>query len=639
MQLPFGFAVPHVEWTPPKVSELPSWADAQRVSIDVETWDPQLDELGPGVRRGGYICGVSFAIEDGPAHYLPIRHAGGDNLDPNQVLSYLRDQAKAFTGVLVGANLNYDADFLAEEGITFKRTKWWRDVLAIDVLCCELYDRYSLDAIAERRGLPGKDETVLNQFAAAYKVHPKKGIAKLPGRAAAAYGIRDAILPHAILRKQERQIEEEDIQQIVDLECKVTPILVEMRRRGVRVDLDKVQRLGEKYTRLGNEQLALARSLGAGEVRFDQVWNADVMGTALEKAGWKVPRNPPSGKKMKESFSVTGEHMEKCGDVGKALARARDYSKMMQFVHRTMSHCIIKPDGEARVHCTFHQLRNTKENGEAKGARYGRCSSEDYNFQQEPGRDDEFAAEWRSVYIADRGTKWYCSDWSQQEPRIGVHYAEILGLPGAREFADQYRRNPDLDIHQMLADISGLPRKIVKNYVNGRLYGMGDAKLCRQLGKETRWVNRFGRSYEVPGEEGQAMIDQFSHKVPWLTMLVKAASKQAEKVGHVWTILRRKCRFPRDHQGNVDWTHKAFSRIGQGGAADQMKATLVAVEDAGIPINAIVHDEFDFCTDDIRKAREVREHQKNTVRFGVPMKVDLEEGDNWGYVTKVPEAA
>lgn len=632
MQLPFGFSVPQVEWTPPDLGTLPSWRDAKRVSIDFETKDPDLEEMGPGVRRGAYICGVGFAIEDGPSFYLPIRHQGGDNLDADKVLQYMRDQAKCFTGTLVGANLNYDLDFAYEEGIRFPNVQWFRDVQVIDVLCNELYDKYSLDAIAERRGLPGKDESVLRQFAAAYGVHPKKELYKLPGRACAAYGTQDVRLPLQILRRQERQIEEEEIQQIVDLECRVTPILVNIRRRGVRVNLEKVERIGRMMTENGNKQLALVKHLCGAEVRFDQVWNAEVMAGALEKAGYTVPRQAPD-KKGKQKASVTGEFMEKCGDVGKALARARDYSKIMQFVDRTKLHQI-----KGRVHCTFHQTRTTKDRddkSESKGARYGRCSSEDYNLQQEPSRDDELGPLWRSIYIADEGARWASSDWSQQEPRIGVHYAEKLNLPGAREFADQYRQNPDLDIHQMLADISGMPRKVVKNFVNGRLYGMGDAKLCRQLGKPTRLVQRYGKTIEVPGEEGQAMIDQFSRAVPWLTMLVREASKQAEKVGHVWTILRRKCRFPQDGQGNFDWTHKAFSRIGQGGAGDQFKATLIEVEKECIPINLIVHDEFDFNFTDIKTAKRVKELQMTVVKFSVPMKVDLEVGENWGELTKV----
>lgn len=631
MQLPFGFVVPLVTWKPPLTSELPSWADVKRLCIDVETCDPLLDEMGPGVRRGGFICGVGFAIEDGSAFYLPIRHQGGDNMDCAKVLAYLRDQARAFRGVLVGANLNYDLDFLAEEGIEFPNVSWIRDVQVADVICNELFDRYGLDAIAERRGLPGKDETVLREFASAYKVHPKKELWKLPGRAVGAYGVRDVQLPLLILRRQEAQIEEEEIQQIFDLECRVTPILVKMRRRGVKVNLDKILAIRRWATDQAQDRLDQVQHLCGAQVRIDQVWSGAVMAQAITKAGFKVPMTAGSNDgKKKPQPSITGDFLEQCGEIGKALARARDYSKVLQFCKRTLDHQI-----KGRVHCTFHQLRTTKEDGENKGARYGRTSSEDYNLQQEFGRDDEFSIIWRDIYEPDHGGRWACSDWSQQEPRIGVHYAEFLGLPGAAEFAETYRRNPGLDIHQMLADLSGLPRKIVKNYVNGRLYGMGDAKLCRQLGHPTRWVTKYGKSVEVPGEVGATIINRFTSAVPWLTMLVKCASDQAKKVGHVWTVLRRKCRFPQDGFGNYDWTHKAFSRIGQGGAADQAKATLVAIENEGIPIQMLVHDEFDFTFSDERQARRVRELQMDVVKFNVPMKVDLEVGSSWGRLHKI----
>src|SRR5690554_742625 len=106
--------LPDSDWTAPAMSDLPtSWGSGQ-VGIDCETRDELLTKLGPGVRRGGYIAGISFAIEDGPRFYLQIRHGGGGNLDPQQVLSYIRDQAKRFDGILVGANLGYDLDFLAE---------------------------------------------------------------------------------------------------------------------------------------------------------------------------------------------------------------------------------------------------------------------------------------------------------------------------------------------------------------------------------------------------------------------------------------------------------------------------------------------------------------------------------------------
>src|SRR5262245_50887066 len=94
---------PDTRWQLPDLAPLPSWADAKRVAFDCETRDPDLKELGPSCRRGGgYVIGYSFAIEDGPKHYLPFRHEGGDNLPEDAVLRYMRDQARVFRGDLVG---------------------------------------------------------------------------------------------------------------------------------------------------------------------------------------------------------------------------------------------------------------------------------------------------------------------------------------------------------------------------------------------------------------------------------------------------------------------------------------------------------------------------------------------------------
>jgi hypothetical protein len=106
---------PESEWRPPRVADLPSWDSVKRVGFDVETYDPYLKQLGPSVRRGGYVVGYSFSFEDGPSFYVPLRHGGGDNVEnPDKALEYLRDQAKRFTGMVVGAHLPYDLDFSAE---------------------------------------------------------------------------------------------------------------------------------------------------------------------------------------------------------------------------------------------------------------------------------------------------------------------------------------------------------------------------------------------------------------------------------------------------------------------------------------------------------------------------------------------
>jgi DNA polymerase I-like protein with 3'-5' exonuclease and polymerase domains len=303
---------------------------------------------------------------------------------------------------------------------------------------------------------------------------------------------------------------------------------------------------------------------------------------------------------------------------------------------------VRKFEVNGRVHCTFNQVRFNDDEDEGKGVRFGRLSSSSYNMQAQPVRHDEYGKIWRAVYVADEDADWACSDWSQQEPRLGVHYAEQLKLPGAKEFADEYRANPDLDIHQKLADLSGtLPRKIVKNYVNGRLYGMGDAKLCHSLGVPTAWeVTSWskGRMVEVAGPEGQQIIDEFLRFAPWIPGLVKKAKYTARKNGCVWTIGRRRCNFIRRPDGSIDREHKAFNRVGQGGAADMMKWALVEAERCGIEIQLAVHDEFDFSFGDISEAKQLRDIQRSAYadRINVPMKVDLEIGPNWGELESVP---
>ena len=202
-QAPLSFMLPDVgRWDIPEVSSLPSWSSAGRVAVDLETKDPNLTKLGPGVRRDGKVVGISFAIEDGPGFYLPIAHEGGDNLDPSKVWAYLRDQARTFRGDLVGANLQYDLDYLWENDVVFQ-PRFHRDVQIAEPLIDELQFEYGLNAIAARYNLVGKDEEALRHAAESFGVNPKKELWKLPGRFVAQYAIQDVRLPLEILRQQD----------------------------------------------------------------------------------------------------------------------------------------------------------------------------------------------------------------------------------------------------------------------------------------------------------------------------------------------------------------------------------------------------------------------------------------------------
>jgi DNA polymerase I-like protein with 3'-5' exonuclease and polymerase domains len=646
----FDFLLPKTTWTPPDMASLPSLRDAKRISLDLECRDPDIKALGPGCRRDpskNYVVGVAIAIEDGPEFYLPFRHEGGDNLPESRVRDYLQQELRPYRGVITGAKLEYDVDWLATPQLDVNLIDHdLRDTQVADPLIDELQDKYALDVMCQRWGLPGKDEEILRQAAAAYRYDAKGELWRLPARYVGLYGQTDARRPLQLLRRQEVEIEKQGLEQVWTLERSITGPLVAMRRRGVRVDMDRVEAISRRALETEIDMLRRVHHATGVQLAPENLQNAGALAVALRAAGY----SPPKGGKKNTQDSVDKEFLEGCDEIGQWLIRARAWHRIRTFYCRQMwDYAIRGSDGDYRVHCTTNQLKTTDEDsgagvkgkGKSKGVRYGRTSATDPSLQQAPIRDDEFGELWRSIFVADRGKFWGCSDWSQQEPRIGVFYAEILGLKGAREFADEYRRNPRLDIHQKLADLSGIVRKIVKNYVNGSLYGMGDTKLCRHLNLPVVQAMRYGEMRDVPGPEGQAIIDQFYKFAPWIKGLTKAAAEAARKNLCVWTYDRRKLRFRVDPaSGRVMDEHKAFNKIGQGSAAGQMKLTFLACHRAGIPIDLIVHDEFDFSFDDIRVARRVKELQLNTVVFkhakseGVPMMVDLEIGESWGQLKK-----
>lgn len=617
--------VPETKWTPPRLSDLPSWKDAKRVGYDIETKDEHLFKLGPGVRRGGFIAGVSFAIEDGPQFYLPIRHQGGGNLDADRVLDYLKDQSKIFTGELVGSNLPYDLDYSAEEGIWFEKAEIC-DVKVSEALIDELLDDYTLGAIAERRGFGGKAEDKLREIADAWSVDPKKDLWRLPSGAVGDYAEADARLPLEILKSQEVDLAKEDLFGIWGLEKRVTPVLIKMTRRGIPVDVDKLSEI-ERWT-LDEERIAFAeiKHHTGVEIKVGDAMKAAVLAPALQAIHVRLRRT------KKGLWNIDKGVLERIDHpVSEAIQRARRMSQLRTtFCKATRAHLT-----RGRMHCSYNQLRRDDEEGGTKGTRSGRLSANHTNLQQQPIRDPEIGPLWRSIYIPEIGEVWVCEDFSQQEPRLTVHYAELSKLPMAKEAADQYRSNPNTDHHQMMADLTGLPRKTAKNVFLGLCYGMGGAMLCRRyhLGP-TKTVKRRGKTWTVAGDEGQKILDEFNRKLPFVKQLAKKCERKAKKSGNIRTLLGRLCRFPQDAAGNYDWTYRAFNRLIQGSAADQTKLAMVEADAAGFEIRLQVHDEFDLSMDDPEKAKDLAEIMKTCVELRVPSKVDIELGPNWGEIAE-----
>lgn len=655
------------------MSQLPSWSGAKRVAVDVETCDPHLTELGPGPRRpGGRLVGVAFAIEDGPRHYLPMRHAGGDNLPVEEVQTYLRANASAFNGDVVGAKLEYDLDWLWQEKIEFGGDASYRDIQIADPLIYELHDRYSMDHIAKRYGIPLKDEEMLRRAASEYRVDPKKGLHLLPGRYVGQYGEGDVDRPLHILRRQERVLEEQDLWRIWNLECQVLPILVKMRRRGIRVNLQKLEKIESWTLAQEAECYRIVKEVTGLTIGTMDINKARALAPVLEHIGLKLEKTESGEPNIDKAVLASVNH-----PVTRAIGQARKVNKLRTTFAASVRKYGI-PDGEnyVRIHSTFNQIARETEKGDQKGVRYGRLSSIDPNLQQQPARD-EFANTWRDIYEPEEGAVLGAPDYSQQEPRWTTHYAAVSKLTGAEEAARAYRENPDLDNHDFMTrlvygdavdsmekDVYKRSRGRCKNIYLGLCYGEGGGKLSHDLGLPSRWALSVGKwpdrkvlffegrsqalearrnhgegfVWEAAGEEAQAILDQFNEKAPFIKELAKKAEGVAKKRGYVVTVGGRHLHFPQRQDGSYDWTHKALNRIIQGSSADQMKTAMVQIhrEMPEAFIQLQVHDELvgSFASHDEGKrvAKIMRECIPDTL---VPFKVDLEMGPSWGNLKDV----
>jgi DNA polymerase I-like protein with 3'-5' exonuclease and polymerase domains len=574
---------------------------------------------------------VAFAIEDGPAAYLPMRHKGGDNLDPARVVAYLKDQAACFGGDIVGAHLPYDIDFLAEEGIEF-RPRRYRDVQVAEPLLDEHQMSYSLEAIAGRHGLPGKDESLLRDVAKLYNLDPKKDLWRLPARYVGAYAEQDVRLPHQLIRRQERQIEEQGLNQIYDLECRVLPVLVRMRRRGVRVDFDQLDRVEAMCAQREQSAVDLIFDETGIRMGLDDINKKTLVAQAMNAAHLSYGRTATG----QPQIDATTLSRHKNTRVGAALIEAKKYNKVRTtFVAQVRRHAT-----NGRVHCTFNQLRTQRDNGDMVGAGPGRLSSTDFNIQNQPSKGSLGKA-WRSSYVPEEGGEWAAVDLSSQEPRMAVHYAHISKCPGADVAWQMYQDDPNTDFHSMTTrmaypDLASLDkgdpefdkrRKTCKTVFLGLLYSMGGAKLCRTLGYRTKMKEIRGVLREVAGDEGQAFLDNFHKMVPWMKTFVKKVEYAAKRRGYIVTILGRHCRVI---PGSGD-ERKSPNNLIQGSSADQVKQAMVLLEDAGYPIQIQVHDEVDTTIYSRQQAKEMAEIIEHSVpQLTVPSVCDIEIGSSWG---------
>ena len=624
-----------ITWRTP--TELPTEIfNAKVISLDTETCDPDLTTKGPSWFRGGFkVVGISLAWAQRSV-YLPIAHEGGGNMDRDSVIQFLKDFFKVYDGTLVLMNAFYDLGALRMLGIQLNSGIKIRDVMMIEALIDEHKLRYNLDSMAFTYGLPQKDESALKAAADNYGLNAKDSLWRLHAGHVGLYAERDASLTLEVFNKQMVHVILQSLERVIELEHALLPLLLEMRWRGVRVDVNKAEELYERFSKQEKEH---TREIQAITGRPIDIWSADSCAAALDAVGVGYKQSSTGKPSFEDEWLSKHEHA-----VPQLISKARKQYKAGNSFCKGM--VLDHADANGYVHAAFNPLRS--DDG---GTVSGRFSSSQPNLQQVPARDPEMNNLIRGLFLPEPGELWCAADYSQQEPRLTVHYALQMGCTKADEAAARYRDNPDTDYHQMVADMTGLDRKKAKTINLGLAYGMGGAKLARSLGLATEWVeNKKGRRYEVAGAQAKAILDQYNAEVPFIKQLSDIYMKQADNQGYIKTLSDRRCRFPfyepwaggramlYKEAGSTygfdkikrAYTYQALNRKIQGGSADMIKIALRNLWAEGFVPKVTVHDENGLSVPSQKEAKQIAEIMRDCVQLKVPLKVDVDIGSSWG---------
>jgi len=605
------------EWVKP--TEFPDLRHANEIAIDLETHDPELKKLGTGSIVGrGKVVGIAVAT-DGYAGYFPFDHEGGGNLDKDLVMKWFKDVCES-TANKVFHNAMYDVCWIRAMG--FKLNGKLYDTMIAASLVNENRYRFDLNSLGWDYVGQGKSEAELNNAAKEWGLDPKADMWKLPALYVGNYAQRDAELTLALWKVMQKEISSQDLGSIFNLETDLFPCLVDMRFKGVRVDTESAHKLKQK---LSEKEKQLLQEVTKETGQECQIWAARSIAKIFDKLKLPYERTEKTqAPSFTKNFLSNHEH-----PLVKKIAKAREINK----AHTTFIDTIIKYEHKGRIHADINQIRSDQG-----GTVTGRFSYSNPNLQQIPARNKDLGPMIRSLFIPESGCEWGCFDYSQQEPRLVVHYASLDQDTSVFDVKEAYE-DGDADFHTIVAKMADIPRSAAKTINLGLFYGMGKAKLQAELG--------------VSKDKAEELFSIYHSRVPFVKSLTKSVSNRAQQRGQIRTLLGRLCRFHlwepntfgmhkalpfeqavQEHGPGIKraYTYKALNKLIQGSAADMTKKSMLDLYKEGIVAHIQIHDELDVSVESPEQAKKIVEIMENAVKLEIPNKVDYESGKNWGTI-------
>ena len=609
------------EWDCPE--NFPDLSDAKYIAIDLETKDPDLKSKGSGAIQGhGEIVGFAVAVE-GWSGYYPIAHEGGGNMDRRIVLEWFK-KVCATDAVKIFHNAMYDVCWIKSYGIPING--YLMDTMVMASLIDENRLWYSLNSVSFDYLREVKNEKALKEAAESWGIDPKKELYKLPAMYVGSYAEKDAELTLELFKVLSREITKQNLKNVFDLETELFPCLIDMKFKGVSVDIERAHKLKRQLCKEEEELLLTVKKQTGLDV---QIWAARSIAKVFDKLSLTYATTEKTGSpSFTKNFLSTHQH-----PMFKNIEKAREINK----AHTTFIDTILKHQYRGRIHADINPIRSDQG-----GTVTGRFSYSNPNLQQIPARNKELGPMIRSLFIPEKDHKWGCFDYSQQEPRLVVHYAattEPICFDKSVENIVNKFKDDSVDFHQTVADMANISRTQAKTINLGLFYGMGKAKLQAELGLNTK-------------EEAEDLFNTYHTNVPFVRDLMNYTSRTAQTSGSIGTLLGRRCRFNKwepDQFGmhkpmeleeaertygrrriRRAFTYKALNKLIQGSAADMTKKAMVDLYKEGVIPHIQIHDELDISVESDDAAKKIIDIMENAVSLEVPNKVDYESGKTWG---------
>lgn len=638
-QLPFSFLVPSSDWVAP--TELPDLRGTGVIAIDTETRDDGLKyDRGPGWAIGmSRVVGVSMASKRGKV-YVSLRHPESENFDHDQVGRWLADHVGSGEEI-VFQNAPYDLGNITTEWPDVPLPDRLHDTNGMAFMLDEQRLTYNLDSLCRWQGVPGKDESLLVEVARAYGYDPKGELWKLPARYVGPYGEQDAQSTLELYWKFMPQLIGQEVLEAYQLEMDLIPMVLAMRRRGIRMNVDRLEQSRDEMYATRDQALdELSRRLSIGrDVKIQDVSSKKFLSTVFRNEKITPPKTEIGNDSFESDWMAKLDHW-----LPQLCARALKYHDAG---HKFIDGYLLSSLHRGRIHAEVNQFRSDRG-----GTKTSRFSYSNPPLQQMPSRDDLIATKIRGGFEPEPGEIWGALDYSQQEYRLIVHFAILCKVAGADKPAAMYRENPKTDFHDMVAELTGLPRRRAKDVNFAKAFGAGVPKFALMTGMTL--------------EEAAATMAQYDEEAPFVKRLSEFVMNVASNRGYIRMLDGARARFERweprwfDRKNaphgvqlnacsreeamerirdpNHPWsgqlkrafTHKAMNWLIQGSAARMTKLSMRACWRAGLMPMLQMHDELDFSFSEKRQSEIAVECMRDTVKLEVPVVVDAEFGVNWG---------